>query len=163
MLKAANGAPSLPKPTSKLTDPTPTEGIHAYSPFVHQPSRRRHYDHRDGVNFGIGQSAQQGGWHLGCFVSGARPVHPGARGRAQHRQSLYNTIIKDKRHKDVELVAIEEIETRKFPKWSMAHVIISEDDPIVQLKHPEFDPFEASSEQLKSLIDDLLEQSTPIN
>jgi hypothetical protein len=76
---------------------------------------------------------------------------------------LFNTIIKDKRHKDVELVDIEEIQTRKYPKWSMAHVILSEDDPIVQLKHPEFDPYEASNEQLKSLIDDLLEQSTPIN
>jgi hypothetical protein len=76
---------------------------------------------------------------------------------------LFNTIIKDKRHKDVELVDIEEIQTRKYPKWSMAHVILSEDDPIVELKHPEFDPYEASSEQLKSLIDDLLEQSTPIN
>lgn len=76
---------------------------------------------------------------------------------------LYNTIIKDKRHQDVELVAIEEIQTRKFPNWSMAHVIISENDPIVQLKHPEFDPFEASGQQLQSLIDDLLKQSTPIH
>jgi hypothetical protein len=76
---------------------------------------------------------------------------------------LYNTIIKDKRHHDVELVAIEEIQARKFPNWSMAHVIISENDPIVQLKHPEFDPFEASGEQLNSLIDDLLKHSTPIH
>jgi len=75
---------------------------------------------------------------------------------------LYNTIIKDKRHHDVELVAIEEIDARKFPNWSMAHVIISENDPIVQLKHPEFDPFEASAEQLHSLIDDLLKHATPI-
>jgi hypothetical protein len=45
----------------------------------------------------------------------------------------------------------------------MAHVIISESDPIVQLKHPEFDPFTASSEQLMSLIDDLLKHSTPIH
>lgn len=75
---------------------------------------------------------------------------------------LYNTIIKDKRHQNVELVAIEEIQTRKFPNWSMAHVVISENDPIVQLKHPEFDPFEASGQQLQSLIDDLLKQSTPI-
>jgi hypothetical protein len=75
---------------------------------------------------------------------------------------LYNTIIKDKRHQDVELVAIEEISARKFPNWSMAHVIISENDPIVQLKHPEFDPFEASAKQLESLIDDLLKHATPI-
>jgi hypothetical protein len=76
---------------------------------------------------------------------------------------LYATLIKDKRHQDVELISIEEIETRKFPNWSMAHVIISESDPIVQLNHPEFDPYAASSEQLKALIEDLLKQSTPIN
>jgi hypothetical protein len=76
---------------------------------------------------------------------------------------LYATLIKDKRHQDIELVSIEEIQTRKFPDWSMAHVIISESDPIVQLKHPEFDPFAASSQQLMSLIDDLLKHATPIH
>lgn len=76
---------------------------------------------------------------------------------------LYNSITKDKRHQDVELVSIEEIQTRKFPNWSMAHVIISENDPIVQLKHPEFDPFEASGNQLNEMVDDLLNQSTPIH
>lgn len=76
---------------------------------------------------------------------------------------LYATLIKDKRHQDVELISIEEIENRKFPNWSMAHVIISESDPVVQLNHPEFDPYAASSEQLKALIEDLLKQSTPIH
>jgi len=76
---------------------------------------------------------------------------------------LYATLIKDKRHQDIELVSIEEIQTRKFPDWSMAHVIISESNPIVQLKHPEFDPFAASSQQLMSLIDDLLKHATPIH
>ena len=76
---------------------------------------------------------------------------------------LYNTLIKDKRHKDVEIVSLEEIQVRKFPNWSMAHVIISEDDPIIQLNHPEFDPFNASADQLQELIADLLKHSTPIN
>ena len=76
---------------------------------------------------------------------------------------LYATLIKDKRHQDVELVSIEEIQTRRFPEWSMTHVIISESDPIVQLKHPEFDPFTASSAQLMALIDDLLKHATPIH
>jgi hypothetical protein len=75
---------------------------------------------------------------------------------------LYNTISKDNRHQDIELIAIDEIKERKFPHWSMAHVIISENDAIIELKHPEFDPFGASGEQLKALIDDLLRQSTPI-
>ena len=76
---------------------------------------------------------------------------------------LYATLIKDIRHQDVELVAIEEIQTRRFPEWSMAHVVISENDPIVQLKHPEFDPFNATAEDLLSLVDDLLSQSSPIH
>jgi hypothetical protein len=76
---------------------------------------------------------------------------------------LYGILIKDKRHQDVELVSIEEIQTRKFPDWSMAHVIISESDPIIQMKHPEFDPFTASGKQLMSLVDDLLIHATPIN
>jgi hypothetical protein len=76
---------------------------------------------------------------------------------------LYNKLIKDKRHQDIELVSLEEIKERKFPNWSMAHVVISENDPIIQLKHPEFDPFSASSSQMLALIDDLLNQSTPIN
>lgn len=76
---------------------------------------------------------------------------------------LYNTLIKDKRHKDVELVSLQEIQVRKYPNWSMAHVIISEDDPIIQLNHPEFDPFNASSAQLQELTEDLLKHSTAIN
>lgn len=76
---------------------------------------------------------------------------------------LYATLIKDKRHQDVELVAIEEIQTRRFPEWSMAHVVISENDPIVQLQHPEFDPFNATAADLMALVDDLLAQSSPIH
>ena len=76
---------------------------------------------------------------------------------------LYATLIKDKRHQDVEMVAIEEIQTRRFPQWSMAHVVISENDPIVQLKHPEFDPFNATVADLMALVDDLLAQSSPIH
>ena len=37
---------------------------------------------------------------------------------------LYATLIKDKRHQDIELVSIEEIQTRKFPEWSMALSLI---------------------------------------
>jgi hypothetical protein len=57
-------------------------------------------------------------------------------GERSNVNRLYATIIKDKRHQNVELVSIEEIQNRRFPEWSMAHVVISESDPIVQLKHP---------------------------
>jgi hypothetical protein len=84
-------------------------------------------------------------------------------GERSNVNRLYATLIKDKRHQDVEMVAIEEIQTRRFPEWSMAHVVISENDPIVQLKHPEFDPFNATSADLMALVDDLLAQSSPIH
>lgn len=84
-------------------------------------------------------------------------------GERSNVNRLYATLIKDKRHQDVEMVAIEEIQTRRFPEWSMAHVVISENDPIVQLKHPEFDPFNARSADLMALVDDLLAQSSPIH
>lgn len=84
-------------------------------------------------------------------------------GERSNVNRLYATLIKDKRHQNIELVSIEEIQTRRFPEWSMAHVVISESDPIVQLKHPEFDPFTASAMQLMELVDDLLKHSNPIN
>ncbi len=84
-------------------------------------------------------------------------------GERSNVNRLYATLIKDKRHQDVEMVAIEEIQTRRFPEWSMAHVVISENDPIVHLKHPEFDPFNARSADLMALVDDLLAQSSPIH
>jgi hypothetical protein len=84
-------------------------------------------------------------------------------GERSNVNRLYATLIKDKRHQNVELVSIEEVQTRRFPEWSMAHVVISESDPIVQLKHPEFDPFTASAGQLMELVDDLLQHSNPIH
>jgi hypothetical protein len=84
-------------------------------------------------------------------------------GERSNVNRLYATIIKDKRHQNVELVSIEEIQTRRFPEWSMAHVVISESDPIIQLKHPEFDPFTASASQMRDLIEDLLLNATQIH
>ena len=84
-------------------------------------------------------------------------------GERSNVNRLYATLIKDKRHQNVELVSIEEVQTRRFPEWSMAHVVISESYPIVQLKHPEFDPFTSSAEQLMELISDLLKHSLPIH
>jgi len=84
-------------------------------------------------------------------------------GERSNVNRLYATIIKDKRHQNVELVSIEEIQTRRFPEWSMAHVVISESDPIIQLKHPDFDPFTASASQMRDLIEDLLLNATQIH
>ena len=68
---------------------------------------------------------------------------------------LYNRITQDRRHQDVELLVLEEISQRRYADWSMAHVILSEDDPMIQLKHPEFDPYSAAGQTVMKMVDEL--------
>jgi hypothetical protein len=44
----------------------------------------------------------------------------------------------------------------------MALVQLSLDDPMVQMAHPEFDPYSASSSDAMKIIDDLIKSSSPI-
>jgi hypothetical protein len=75
---------------------------------------------------------------------------------------LYAQIIADRHHKNVQLLSIEEIESRRFGQWSMALVYLSKDDPMVQMAHPEFDPYSATAKDAMSLLEELIETSTPI-
>jgi hypothetical protein len=75
---------------------------------------------------------------------------------------LYAQILSDLRHKDVELLQLEEISQRRYPDWSMALVNLSEHDPMVRLKHPEFDPFSASGAIMMELVDELIMSGRPI-
>jgi hypothetical protein len=75
---------------------------------------------------------------------------------------LYATIISDLRHKDVEMLHLEEITQRRFPDWSMALVNLSDNDPMVQMQHPEFDPFSASGTFMMMFIDELISSGRPI-
>ena len=72
---------------------------------------------------------------------------------------LYARILVDRRHKDVELLLLEEITQRRFSNWSMAHVDLSEMDPMIQMKHPEFDPYSASGQHVMLLLEELLASS----
>ena len=76
--------------------------------------------------------------------------------------ALFSKIIADKRHNTVELLSVEEIQKRQFGQWSMALVQLSIDDPMVQLAHPEFDPYSASSKDAIRIIDELIKSSSPI-
>ena len=76
--------------------------------------------------------------------------------------ALFSRIMADKRHKNVEILSMEEIEQRRYGQWSMALVQLSMDDPMVEMAHPEFDPYSASSSDAMKIIDDLLKSSTPI-
>jgi hypothetical protein len=76
--------------------------------------------------------------------------------------SLYRRIAADSRHVDAEIVLFGEIKNRQFKDWSMALVNLSIDDPMVALKHPEFDPYSADSRAIIGLITELLSSSSAI-
>ena len=75
---------------------------------------------------------------------------------------LYNRIVADNRHEHTEIVHFGEIDTRQFKDWSMALVHLSVDDPMVTMKHPEFDPYSANSTAIMGLITELLSSSSAI-
>jgi Sensors of blue-light using FAD len=68
---------------------------------------------------------------------------------------LFARIVADARHKDVELLHLQEVEQRRFAAWSMAHVELRADDPMVLLQHPEFDPYSATGKMAMRLVDEL--------
>jgi hypothetical protein len=47
---------------------------------------------------------------------------------------LYASILKDPRHRDVQMLAFEEIAQRRYPDWSMAHVHLPDDDAMVRFR-----------------------------
>jgi len=79
---------------------------------------------------------------------------------AVHR--LYARIVGDSRHQDVEMLHLEEVTQRRFAGWSMAHVDLQASDVMVQMKHPEFDPYSASGAFVLKLVDELLASGHPI-
>ncbi len=76
--------------------------------------------------------------------------------------SLYRRIVADNRHSQAEIVHFGEIESRQFKDWAMALVNLSIDDPMVAMKHPEFDPYSANSTAIIGLITELLSSSSVI-
>jgi hypothetical protein len=76
--------------------------------------------------------------------------------------SLYSRIMADRNHRNVELLSMEEITTRRFGEWSMALVYLSKDDPLVKMSHPEFDPYSASAKDAISILDELIKTGSPI-
>jgi len=76
--------------------------------------------------------------------------------------ALFSRIMEDKRRKEVELLSMEEINQRRYGHWSMALVQLSKNDPMVQMAHPEFDPYSASSSDAMRLIDQLIQSGSPI-
>ena len=75
---------------------------------------------------------------------------------------LYARIVRDSRHKDVEMVSFDEISQRQFKGWSMALIDLSDTDPMVVMQHPEFDPYSASATFLSQQISDWIASGKPI-
>ena len=75
---------------------------------------------------------------------------------------LYARIMSDRNHHNVELLSMEEISQRRFGQWSMALVYLSKDDPMVQMAHPEFDPYKASAKDAFFILDELIKTGSPI-
>lgn len=76
---------------------------------------------------------------------------------------LYARIMSDRTHRNVELLSMEEITHRRFGQWSMALVYLSKDDPLVQMAHPEFDPYTASAKDAFFILDELIKTGSPID
>lgn len=83
-------------------------------------------------------------------------------GERSQVNALYRRILYDRRHCDVELLRLEETESRRFADWSMALVDLSDGDPMVQLQHPEFDPYAARGAFVMTMVDELVRSGARI-
>ncbi len=72
---------------------------------------------------------------------------------------LYNRIVADPRHTQVELLVYEEIGERRFAGWSMGQVNIARLNPALLLKYsekPALDPFGVSGRVSMALFEELM-------
>jgi hypothetical protein len=72
---------------------------------------------------------------------------------------LYNRIVADPRHKDVELLSYQQIGERRFAGWSMGQVNLTKLNPGLLLKYSAtatLDPFSVSGEVSLALLDELV-------
>ena len=73
--------------------------------------------------------------------------------------ALYGHIQRDVRHKDVELLAFEEICERRFGGWTMGHVNLAKLNHSIVLKYsekPEYDPYMSSGKVSFALLEELM-------
>ena len=69
---------------------------------------------------------------------------------------LYARIFADQRHTNVEMVHCESIMERRYRDWSMAHVQLSDLDPMTQIEWQTFDPYSVTGLLVLARIDDLM-------
>jgi hypothetical protein len=72
---------------------------------------------------------------------------------------LYAHIIRDTRHKEVQLLHYEEITERRFGGWTMGQVNLAKLNTSIVLKYserPEFDPYGVSGKVSLALLEELM-------
>jgi hypothetical protein len=73
---------------------------------------------------------------------------------------LYNNILRDSRHRDVMLLAYDEIDQRRFAGWRMGCVDLAKVNVSLVLKYseqPKLDPFSISGRVALSLLEELID------
>ena len=75
---------------------------------------------------------------------------------------LYARIYADRRHTNVEMIHCESIAKRRYENWSMAHVHLSDIDPLREIDWLEFDPYSNIGLTMMARIDEILASGTPI-
>lgn len=76
--------------------------------------------------------------------------------------SLYQRIAADRRHQNVEMIHCENITERRYGQWAMAHVNLSDLDPMGKIEWPEFDASSVTGLLVMARIDELLASGTVI-
>lgn len=72
---------------------------------------------------------------------------------------IYNRVVSDPRHSDVELLSYEEISERRFAGWAMGQVEVSRLNPALLLKYSTtatLDPYAVSGRASMALFDELV-------
>ncbi|HXD06530.1 MAG TPA: BLUF domain-containing protein [Burkholderiaceae bacterium] len=73
--------------------------------------------------------------------------------------TLYNQIVRDPRHRDVEILHYEEASSRRFAHWTMGVVNLAKINPSILLKYgerPQLDPYSVSGEVSMALLEELI-------
>ena len=79
---------------------------------------------------------------------------------------LYLTIARDDRHRDVQLLAFDEVSQRQFSNWTMGQVDIDAINVSLVLKYsekPQINPFVCSGQATMALLNDLVATGSVIS
>jgi hypothetical protein len=79
---------------------------------------------------------------------------------------LFETIIRDQRHHQVQILSFDEIRERRFAGWSMGQVNLSKVNPSLLLKYsdkPVLDPFRCSGSASMALLEELISTGLVVN